>query len=61
MPKHKLLESIPLHVQKLNYKEGIFKLEDCVGEKTLNLDLLPKLGLAKRTFTSFFNCQLESV
>jgi hypothetical protein len=32
MPKHKLFESIPLHVQELNYGENIYDLEDHVGE-----------------------------
>jgi hypothetical protein len=34
----KLLKSIPLHVQELNYREGVPKLE------ALNSNLLLKLG-----------------
>jgi hypothetical protein len=49
VPKRKLFESILLHVQKLNCEVSIYELENHVGEKTLNLHLPPKLGLAKRT------------
>jgi hypothetical protein len=51
-----LFESIPLHVQELNCRKGILKLYDHVGEEALSLDLLSKLGLAKKTpITSFPN------
>jgi hypothetical protein len=46
--EHKLFENIPLHVQRLNYGEGVYELEDHVGEKTLNSYLLLKLGSVKR-------------
>jgi hypothetical protein len=49
VPKCTLLESIPLHVQKLNCGVNVYELEDHVGEKTLNLLLPPKLGLAIKT------------
>jgi hypothetical protein len=64
MPKHELFENIPLHVQKLNYRKGILKLKDCVGEYTLSLDLSPKLGLPKKTYTSFLKsylCMIKGV
>ncbi len=48
VPKCKLFGSIPLHVLKLNYKEGFYELEDHVGEEALNLDLSPKLGIKKK-------------
>jgi hypothetical protein len=34
--KYELLESIPLHAQKLNYEINIYELEDHVGEEGLN-------------------------
>jgi hypothetical protein len=49
VPKCELFENIPLHFKELNYKNIIYKLEDHVGEKALNLNLLPKLKPAKRT------------
>jgi hypothetical protein len=36
VPKHGLLENIPLHAQGLNCGVGICELEDHVGEKRLN-------------------------
>ncbi len=53
VPKHELLKSIPLHVQKLNYREGVYELEDHVGEETLSLDLLIKLEPTKNTSCKF--------
>jgi hypothetical protein len=38
--KCKLLESIPLHVPKLNCKKDIYELNDHVGEEALSLNLL---------------------
>jgi hypothetical protein len=62
VPKHKLLENIPLHDQGLNCGTGICELEDHVGEKGLNSNWPTKLGLAKKTFpTSFPNCLLENI
>jgi len=61
MPKCELLNNTSLHVQKLNYRKGIYELDDHVGEKTLSLDLLLKFRLAKKPHpTSFSNCLLES-
>jgi len=42
--QRKLLESIPLHVLRLNYGEGIYELNNCVGEEALSSNLPPKLG-----------------
>jgi hypothetical protein len=53
VPKHELLKSIPLYVQEPNYKEGIYELEDHVGEETLSLDLPLKLEFAKNTSCKF--------
>jgi len=36
VPKHELLESIPLHAQRLNCGISICELEDHVGENKLN-------------------------
>jgi hypothetical protein len=50
-----------MHVQELDYEKDIYELGDNVGEKALNLNLLLKLGLAKKTpLTSFSNCLLEN-
>jgi hypothetical protein len=40
VPKCKLLESIPLHVQELKCEKSVYELEDYVGEEALSLDLL---------------------
>jgi hypothetical protein len=62
VPKHKLFKSIPLHVQKLNCGVSVYELEDHVGEKTLNLQLPPKLGLTKKTpLIGFPSCLLENI
>jgi hypothetical protein len=61
VPKHELFESIPLHVQGLNYGKGIYELEDCVGEEALSLNLMLKLGPIKKfPLTSFPNLLLEN-
>jgi len=60
MPKCKLFESIPLHVQELNYGKNIYELEDHVGEVASNSNLSPKLGHAKKPSTSFPNCILKN-
>ncbi len=39
VPKHELFESIPLHVQGLNYGEGVYELEDRVKEEAVSLNL----------------------
>ncbi len=46
--KRKLLESIPLHGQRLNYETNICELEDHVGQKGLNSNWPTKLGFAKK-------------
>jgi len=33
VPECELLKDIPLHVQKLNYKKGVYELKDRVGEE----------------------------
>jgi hypothetical protein len=53
MPKHKLFESILLHVQELNYKENIYELEDHVGEVAPNSNLSPKLSSQKKLLQVF--------
>jgi hypothetical protein len=56
VPKWELFKSTPLHVQKLNYKEGVYELDDHVGEKALRSGLLLKFGLEKKThLTSFLD------
>ncbi len=61
VPKQELFESIPLHVQGQNYGEGIYELEDHVGEKALNSNLTLKLGLVKKNhLASFPNRLLEN-
>jgi hypothetical protein len=61
VPKHELLENIPLHVQELNCKKGVYELKDHIGEKALGLNLPPKLGSAKKTLlASFFSCLLKA-
>ncbi len=52
------MENIPLHVQELNYKEGVYELEDQVGEEAWGLDLLPKLGLIKKLLFANFPSHL---
>ncbi len=54
MPKCELFENIPLHFQELNYKKNIYELEDHVGEKAFNSNLLPKLKPVKKTFFTCF-------
>ncbi len=56
--KGKLLESIPLHIQKLNYGKGVCELEAHVGEKALSLNLLPKFGPSKKTIPANFPSSL---
>jgi len=47
-------KNIPLHIQKLNYEKSVYELEDHVGEMALSLNLLLKLGPAKRTILASF-------
>jgi hypothetical protein len=51
----RLFKSIPLHNYELNYEKCIYELEDHVGEKTLSLNLLPKLGLVKNIYSCKFS------
>jgi hypothetical protein len=51
-----------LHVQELNSQEGVYELEDHVGEMALSLNLLPRLGLAKITpLVHFLNHLLKNI
>ncbi len=34
MPRHGLFYSIPLHIQELDYEEGVYELGDHVGDTT---------------------------
>ncbi len=52
--KKQVIQSIPLHIQELNYRKGVYELEGHVGEKVLNSYLLPKLGPSKKTSCKFF-------
>jgi hypothetical protein len=52
--EHEMLENVSLHVQKINYEEDLYELEDCVGEEALNLNLPLKLGLVKRIIPTLF-------
>jgi hypothetical protein len=45
--KHKLLERILLHVQGLNYREGVYEPKGHVGEEALSSNLSLKLGPVK--------------
>jgi hypothetical protein len=57
-----LLKNIPLHIQGLNYREGVYELKDHVGQEALNSNLLLKLRPIKRIIpTCFPNHLLESV
>jgi hypothetical protein len=62
VPKRKLLESIFLHGQRLNYKTSVCELKDHVGEKGWSLNWLIKLRLVKKPpLASFPNHLLENV
>jgi len=62
VPECKLLKSIPLHIQELNYKKGVYELGDHVGEEALTLNLPLKLGSIRRIpFACFSNCLLQNV
>jgi hypothetical protein len=54
VPKHKVFKNIPLHVQGLNYGEGVYELEDCVGEKALSSNLPLKLHPLKKFLLEIF-------
>lgn len=62
VPKRELFENIPLRIRKFNYEKNVYELEDHVEEKALSSNLLPKVGLARKTcLASFFSCLLESI
>jgi hypothetical protein len=44
------LKTIPLHVQKLNYKKNVYELEAHVGEKELRSNLSSKLKPIRRNY-----------
>jgi hypothetical protein len=48
LSKCKLLENISLHAQRLNCGACVYELEYHVGEKKLNLNWLPMLGLINK-------------
>jgi hypothetical protein len=57
-----LLKNILVHVQGLNYGEGVYELEDHVGQEALNSKLLLKLGPIKKILlASFPNHMLKIV
>jgi hypothetical protein len=61
VPKCELHDNILLHVQKLNYVEGVYEMKDHVGKEAMNLNLLPKLGHVKIIpLVGFLNCLLEN-
>jgi len=61
VPKRKLLESISLHGQGLNYKTSVCELKDHVGEKGWSLNWLIKLRFVKKPpLASFPNHLLEN-
>ncbi len=56
--KHKLLESLYLHVQELNCDEIFYEQEVHVGEEALNLNLMPNLGLVRKNHLASFSIHL---
>jgi len=54
MPKCKLFKITPLHVQKLNYREGVYELGDHFGDEALSLGLLLKFKSVKKTHATSF-------
>jgi len=60
--EHVLLKIILLHIQGLHCGEGIFDMEDHVGQEALSSNLLPKLEFVKKyPPTSFPNHLLKIV
>ncbi len=56
------LKVFPYTSKKLNCEKNVYELEDHVEEKALSSNLLPKVGLARKTcLASFFSCLLESI
>jgi hypothetical protein len=59
--ERELFKNIPLRVSGLNYGEGVYELEDCVGEEALSSNLPPNLGLMKKKIlVGFSNHLLEN-
>jgi len=61
VPKRELRESIPLHIQGLNYGTSVCELEDHVGEKGLNSNWLTKLQSTKKNLASFPGRLLKNI
>jgi hypothetical protein len=58
VPKLKMHENIPPHIQKQNYEKCIYELEDPIREEALGSNLSPKLGLAKKNSSCKFSQSL---
>ncbi len=62
VPRHELLQNTFLHIPKLDYDEGVYEWGNHVGEKALNSNLWPKLGLTQKLIlASFPNRLLENI
>jgi len=58
--EHVMFKIILLHIQGLHCKEGIFDLEDHVGQEALSFQLVAKDWVCKKIpFTSFPNHLLK--
>jgi len=57
VPKHELLDSIPLHAQGLKYEVNICELEDHVGEKGLKLNYVVTLVFARNQGNGLQRCE----
>lgn len=55
VPKCKLLESIPLHVQELNCGNDVYELENYVKEEALSSNLCAKAWARKKNFSCKFS------
>jgi len=62
VPKLELPESIPRHVQGLNYRDDLYELEDYVWEEALNSNLLLRFRPIRKIIRACFpNHLLESI
>ncbi len=62
VPKLELPESIPRHVQGLNYRDDLYELEDYVWEEALNSNLLLRFRPIRKIICACFpNHLLESI
>jgi hypothetical protein len=52
--EHVLFKIIFLHIQGLHCREGIFDLEDHVGQEALSSNLLPKIRFVKKFLLQVF-------